>query len=303
MVISVAGTTSPTRTKPYITPDMFRTHARAGVPTDNLVKGGTPADQEAALEELIEEAASWIDSHAEQSFFARLDTVTQQINVDSNGYTQVFPRFGPVIGVTAFSVGPYPENVTALESLAGVGVTENSFTVPVWNRGMLTSSQGPIQFGGVSAPANGAWATYSYVPGYPVARLTAPLEASDTLVSVDDTTGFVAGQTWVTLRAGRYRFKSLVTSVSTADAGGLGFGAGDVGISAIPWAVPNPSIPIQLDALPSTLITANVLVTRALIKQKPSFTPKGGKKGGEVAGDDFAEAWDIISKFLHVAES
>lgn len=300
---SVANLTSPQRDRGYITPDMFRTHTRAGVPTDNLVPKGTPADQEAALAELIDEAASWVNDHAEQVFYASVDTVSQQVNVDGNGYVTIFPRYRPVIGLVRFGVGVYPNNVQDLDDLSGTGVTDDYFTVPTLSTARLTSSEGPLQFGGAVSSWSDVWVSYDYVHSYPVGLLTAPIEATDTTIAVDETAGIIAGKTWLTLRAGARRWKFLATSVSTADAGGLGSGPGLIGCEAAPWDVPNPSIPVQVDNLPSSLITVNVLVTRALIKQKPSFTPKGGKKGGEAAGDDYAEAWEILSKHLKVAQT
>jgi hypothetical protein len=112
----------------------------------------------------------------------------------------------------------------------------------------------------------------------------------------------VAGQTWLNVRAGRTRYRFLATSVSTADAGGLGFGPGTVGASVAAPSVdtPNPDIPIQVDGLPSVLITAAVLSTRAFIKGKTPTTSARGKDRKTSDGDDFREAWDIVRKLAQV---
>lgn len=304
MTVSLVGATSMRRTVPYITTDMFRLHVRAGVQTENLVSKGTPADQEAALAGFIEEASSWMDDQAEQTFVASTDTVSGQLNVSRDGFVEIYPRFKPPIGITAFSIGSLPATMSPLSSFSGAMVTEFGFSVPVFPLASMTSSQGPIQFGGVGAPWDQAWCQYSYVHGYPVTYLTADVAAVATSLPVLDTTGMVAGQTWITAYAGRNRVRRLVTSVSTADAGGLGSGPGTIGVAALDSAIPNPpDIPIMVSALPSSLITACVLVTRAFIKGKTPSTTARGKERKTTAGDDFAEAAEIIHKHLLVARS
>lgn len=304
MTVSLVGATTPKRSVPYITPDMFRLHSRAGVQTENLVKGGTPADQEAALLEFIEEAGSWVDDQAEQTFAAALDVVSGQVNVGNNGFVDIYPRYQPPIGLASFSIGPLPSDMTAMTSFSGAMVTEFGFSVPTFSGVPLTSSQGPLQFGGIGAPWDQAWCTYGYVFGYPVTYLGADVAAASTSISVADTTGMVAGQTWLKIYAGRAQVRRLVNSVSTADAGGLGFGPGVIGVDSIAAAIPNPpDIPIMVSALPPSLILANVLITRALIKGKTPSTPARGKERKTTAGDDYAEAAKIISRHRLVARS
>ena len=303
MTVSLVGSTTPYTTVPYITPDMFRSHVRAGVQTENLVKGGDPADQEAALMNFILEGASWVDDQAEQSFAAQLDTVSGQVDVSHNGFVEVYPRRQPAIGVTAFSIGGSPATMSPLTSFSGAMVTEFGFSIPVFPLAQLTSSEGPIQFGGIGVPCNQAWGAYSYVYGYPVTYLADSVVAAATAISVADTTGIVAGQTWLTIYSGRTQVRRLATSVSTADAGGLGFGPGTVGVAAMPTAIPNPDLPIMVSALPPSLILANVLAIRAFIKGKTPGTPARGKERKTTAGDDYAEAAAIISKHRLVARS
>lgn len=308
MVTSIVGVTSTPRQTPYITVDMFKTHARAGVQVENLVPKGQPADQEAALARYIESASSWMDDHAEMTFVATMDTVVQQVNVDRSGFVEIHPRFIPCIGLTAFAIGSLPSNMGSLTSLSGAVVTERALHVPVYPLAALTSSQGPIQFGGVNAPWDEAWCQYTYVNGYPVTTLTASVAQGATSISVADTTGIVARRTWLTAYSGKTRYNFLAGTVSTADAGGLGSGPGTVGCAAVPAAINNPDIPVMVSALPSSLIEACVLVTRAMIKQKgggavaaTSANTRSAKEGKQNAGDDFAEAWEIIKNNMQVA--
>lgn len=308
MVTSIVSPTSAQRLTPYITADAFKTHARAGVQVENLVPKGSPADQEAALTQYIEAASAWIDERAEMTFAATVDTVVQQVNVDNQGFVEIHPRYIPVIGLTAFSVGALPSQLQALDSLAGAVVTTDAIHVPVYPLAMLSSSQGPIQFGGINSPWDQAWCQYTYVNGYPVTTLTADVAQGATSVPVLDTTGIVAGKTWLTIYSGKTRYRFLAGTVSTADAGGLGTGPGTVGCVAVPFAIDNPDIATQVSALPSNLIMATVLVTRGLIKQKgsgavaaSSMSNRMPRQGRQNAGDDFAEAWEIIERAMQVA--
>lgn len=310
MVTSVVSPTSSLRQTPYITTDMFKYHSRAGVQVENLVPKGGPQDQEAALAGFIESASSWMDEHAEQIFAATQDTVVQQVNVDRSGFVEIHPRFIPVVGLTAFAIGSLPSNMTSVTSLSGAVCTADAIHVPVYPLAMLTSSQGPIQFGGIDTPWDQAWCQYTYVNGYPVTTLTADVSAGATSIPVLDTTGIVAGKTWLTIYSGKTRYRFLAGTVSTADAGGLGTGPGTVVCAATPAAIDNPaSSPVLVSALPSSLIEACVLVTRAMIKQR-----SGGAVSAQTAtnresrqtrrgnaGDDFADAWDIIQKAMQVA--
>lgn len=308
MVVSIVSPTSATRQTPYITVDMFKTHARAGVQVENLAPKGTPADQEAALARYIESASSWMDEHAEMIFAATTDTVVQQVNVDRQGFVEIHPRFVPVVGLTSFAIGSLPSNMGSLTTLSGAVVTADAIHVPVYPLAALTSSEGPIQFGGVNSPWDEAWCQYTYVNGYPVTTLTASVAAGATSISVLDTTGIVAGKTWLTIYSGKTRYRFLAGAVGTADAGGLGSGPGTVTCAAAPAAINNPDISVMVSALPSSLIEACVLVTRAMIKGKgggavaaTSATTRGSKEGKNNAGDDYAEAWDIIHRAMQVA--
>lgn len=303
MTVSVVNPISSRRTRPYITPDIFRTHARAGVQTNTLVPKGTPADNEAALADFIEQGAAWIDLHAEQTFAASVDRWAGWLDVGGDGMVQIFPRFAPVIGLMSFASGWSADGAVAMTSLAGTTFTENSFTLPAQPGLGRWSSEGMLQFGpAVSWPGGQAYVDYQYQHGYPVTLMTgASVTAGQQVVPVEDTTGFVAGQTYATLRAGQARFRSLVTAVSTADAGGLGTGPGTITLAdPLPATIINPSIPVQVDGLLDFIITANVLTTRALIRGKTPATSERGKNRQTTPGDDYHEAWDLIRRAQQV---
>lgn len=307
-MVSVAGVTTPRRSFLYITGDQFKSHGRRGVQANNLVPKGSPAQQDAALTQRIEAAGGWCDAQIGPAVMAAtLDTVQHWVNVDRRGMVTIFPRYRPVVGLTEFWIGPDVAGLRQIPDLSNVDVQESSFTVPVSTGALMTSSQGPIQFGRIAAPWDRALVRYTYVNGYPVTGLTAAAVAGALSIPVEDTTGIVAGKTWMTIYALENRFRFLATSVSTADAGGLGTGPGTVGCAAVPSNIPlsDPLYPPLVSALPPDLIEAVVLATRAMIKETgggnvaaTSSTSRSAKQARNPsgAGDDFALAESILRK-------
>lgn len=300
MTVSIAGVTNPQRSIAYITPDMFKAHGRAGVQVNNLVPGKNVSEalQDAALQQKIEAGSSWCDLQIGPAVIAAtMDTVQETVNINRRGWVEIFPRYRPVIGVTAFAIGPSVDQLTTFTDLTGIDVQESSFKVPAFTGGLLTSSEGPIQFGRMVAPWDQAVARYTVVSGFPVTALTATVTAGNLTIPVADTTGIVAGKTRMTIYAGQDRYSLLATSVSTADAGGLGTGPGTVGCAAVPSTIEVSDLlyPPMVSAMPPALIEAVVLATRAIIKETVA---NAAPKGAPSAGDDFATAEAILRKFF-----
>lgn len=314
MVTSIVGATSPHQTRPYLSGAMFKIYRRRGVQAENLVPKGNPADQDAALLEYIAEASSWCDDIANQTLGATLDTVQQTVNVDRYGWVTVAPRFRPVLGVTAFAIGPTADQLTDLTVLDGIDVQEGILRVPAFGSSMLTSSAGPIQFTPMRAPFDRAVCRYTIAHGYPVTVLTSDAAAGAATLAVADTTGIIAGQTWMILHVGKARHRFLASTVSTADAGGIGTGPGTIGITPVlPLAVSisDPADPPMLSNMPGSLIGAIVLATQGFIKGG-----SGGGGGASVsstgrrhtsqkssapgAGDDFAAAESMLRHYAVV---
>lgn len=313
MTIPLVGVTTPWKTVPYISVDMFKYHARRGVSVAGLMPGADDASQDAALAGYIEQGSDWVDLNAEQTFAASFDTETRTASTDRYGQLKVYPRFRPVIALTALSAG-YPGHLSELDGLSGT-VEPNSFTVGMAPASTLTSSEGPLQFGIATGPWSDVTVTYTYVHGYPITYLTADVEASGTTLEVLDTTGIVAGQTFMTIYAGKQRHRTLITGVSTSvtdSSPALGAGGpGTLTVAAVPFDIRSNSetgYPTMISALPSSLIDASVLATRAHIKgvsagnvsaQSAASSATTGGKGPQNSGDDLAMAWGIISRHLN----
>jgi hypothetical protein len=283
---------------PYISIDMFKNHRRRGVQVDNLVPRGTPAEQDAALQEVIESASAEVDNIVLGILAATSDTELRRVNVDRHGYAAVHPRFRPIIALTAFQIGATPNTMQALTDFTGTGLELNRFTVPTQPLA-LTSSQGPLQFGSnLTTPADQAWCQYTYQNGYPVTTLTANAAQGATSIAVADTTGIVQGQTWLTIYALQNRIRFQAGAVSTAPtAGQVGTGPGTVGCPALPQAIPNsPTYPTMVSALPPDVIEAVVLITRAIIKETGggSVVASGNRNTSSSDKDPFGSGDDMV---------
>jgi hypothetical protein len=298
------GVTSQPRLTPYITVDMFVRHRRRGVQVDNLVKGARPDEQHAAVAEAIESACAWIDNTILYTLAATVDTVEDdRITPNRYGILNIRPRYRPVVALLDFWCGPRPDRLSQAGDLSVAGVLPDKISMPVGGALSLVSSQGPLQLGSYSAGEDPMWVRYSYINGFPVTSLAAPVAAGDRAVSVDDCTGIIAGQTWLTVYGLQNRFRFLAGAVSAQ------FGPGTVACPAAPHAVPVTGYqPPMVSALPPDVIEAAVLATRAVIKDSPGAdkpaTGRGttSKDEASTSGDDFAEAEGFLHPYIYPVE-
>lgn len=311
-VVPVVGASSQPRLVPYLSYSMFALDARRGVDIGNLVPGGAPPpEQEAALMQYIEMASAQGDEIMQQTLAATYDTEQHQANVGGDWYITVHPRYRPVIAVTAFAYGATAAAMQPLSSLSGVWVERKRFKMPVGPYGGLpvNTSQGPIQFGSSGTPQMRVFCQYTYVNGYPVTYLTASVAAGATAISVQDTTGIVPGKSWLTVYAGRARYRFLAGALSNSvDGSGIASGPGNVTITqlgasqlpahAITLATmtdpANDARAVMVSAVPTDVIEGFVYLTRGLIKDPGAASIIGMQAPAAVlAGDPGGAANDI----------
>lgn len=321
----VVGASSQPRLVPYLSYSMFALDARRGVDIGNLVPGNAPPpDQQAALMQYIEAASAQGDEIMQQTLAATYDTETRQANVGSDWYITIHPRYRPIAAVTDFRYGSTPATLQPLTSLAGTWVERKRFKMPVGPYGGIpvNTPAGPLQFGNPGVPQQRVFCQYTYVNGYPVTYLTASVAAGATQVSVQDTTGIVPGKSWLTVYAGRARYRFLAGALSNStDGSGIAAGPGNVtitqsGPSQLPAhdiTVPTMSDPandaraVMVSAVPADVIEGFVYLTRGLIKDPGAASIIGmttptatlvRDPGG--AANDIERASQILHK--HLAE-
>lgn len=325
VAVPVVGASSQPRLVPYLSYSMFALDARRGVDIANLVPGNAPPpDQQAALMQYIEAASAQGDEIMQQTLAATYDTEQKQAVIGPDWYITVHPRYRPVNSVTAFSYGSTPAAMSPLASLAGVWVERKRFKVPVGPYGSIpvNTSQGPLQFGGPGLPQQRVFCQWTYGNGYPITYLTASVTAGATQVPVQDTTGIIPGNTWLTVYAGRARYRFLAGALSNStDGSGIASGPGNVtisqtGASRLPAhdiTVPamtdpaNDARAVMVSAVPADVIEGMVYLTRGLIKDPGAASIIGMQTPTAVlardpagAANDIERASQILRK--HVAE-
>lgn len=308
MTAAAVGLTSATKTIPYLSNDMFATHARRGVQVDNLVPGGSDADQAAALADYIRQASAMADSFLLGTLAATLDTEVGQITIKPGGVGVIVPRFRPVIALTAFSAGPNIAQLSAYTDLSTAAVETNRILLPVGPFGTWNTSQGPLQLGRAAPIPGQMYARWTTCNGYPVTWLTAAAASGAAVLEVADTTGIIAGSTQLVLYSGHYRYAFVPTAVSTADASGFGTGPGTVTLpTVLPQAVANdPLYPTYVSALPPDAVQAVILGTRGLIKKTggsniSSPTSAQAKSADPYgSGDDLAAMYNMLDQYQMV---
>lgn len=296
--VANVGVTSTPRMVPYLSVDMMKNQRRRGVQLDNLVVRGRADEQDAALAELIEEASVWIDNAILMpigGLAATYDTVLDEVSPDRYGSVRLHPRCRPVIALTDFWSGPAANMLTQASDLSVAAVQPDRITMPIGGAISWMSDQGPLQFGAGALPDERLWVKYTYINGFPITALTQPVAQGDLVIHVADCTGIIAGQTWLTVYALQNRFRFLAGAVSSLS------GPGTVVCPAAPYAIPTTGYsPPMVSALPQDVISAAVLVVRALVKESGGGSSRpAGKHGGSedesTAGDDYLEA----EAFLH----
>lgn len=272
--------TTQTRHVPYITTQQYKL-APTPIPWDTLTPGGTLAQSEDQLAQLIERASNWVDSICMQVLAATTDTEQQVVYPNRRGQIIVRPRYQPVIEVTDFWCGTSVATLTELASLEGCWVEPKRIVVtqpglPVF------SSAGPIQFGAGPGPIGvPAFVRYSYVNGFPVTTLAVDAAANAQQITVKDPTGVLAGFTPLTIR----------------DAS-----SEPIGVTAVNGNVLSLSAPLAsahsagaaVSGLPADVEEAVILATTAFAKMRGNMAIVAQSTAGKQVNDPLGAGSDLM---------
>lgn len=297
---AVATNTSPIIHIPLITNQQFRA-MQTPVDCDRLVARGTPADQEAALAKLILSASTMVYTITHQLLYATIDTEEDELTLDRWGRLLIHPRFFPILQLTDLWTGPDPGNLVETPSFANVEVQPKRIVITQdAAAGILTSSQGPIEFGngfGAGAPRSPVptYAKWTYGNGWPVTTLAQPVAAAATSIQVVNATG-VTMTTPLRIEDGATRETLTVTGPASGNV---------VPVSALANA---HEVGAGTTALPADAEEAVGLIVTGLVKRRGSGGLVAGtqakykeSKDPFGAADDFAEAERILTEGDYVA--
>jgi hypothetical protein len=306
-IVAAIGPSTQTRLTPYLTVDMLKYGSYLGTPVGNLVPGPntTPAEQDAALAEIIEQASSWVDEVAcQQVLAATIDTVLSRAVVSNDGFVYINPQFRPVLAVLGVSVGMTAGSLQALDDLTGIGVQDDVITIPGSAPLPAFLPDGRwLQFGAGLASGARLWYQSRVLSGWPVTLLNADAEVGATSISVEDTTGIIEGNTQLTIYAGTARRRFIAGAVSTAVPGSIGTGPGTVVCPALTQALENnPQNPIMVSAMPATVNKAVALVVRSFVKDKARGNTNAATAAAKDpdalgSGSDLSLAYSMLQRF------
>ena len=291
-----------------ITPDTFYEQSYLSVaefkdaPTsidyDNLVVGGNAAAQDAELSRVILRASSYMNEYLNQSVIATEYTETQRTRITPQGWISLHPNCSPIVSLEAFSYGPYPGSLTAIQDPSDAWFEGQQMIIPLSQIQTNYSSQGPLGFGGGLGATSLIFTEYRYVAGF-VNTLTVTAVAAATSLVVADGTGIIAGQ--------RLRIFDGAKSEQVTVASTYTYGSTTVPLTSA--LVYSHDAGATIGNLPNAIKQACILITTAFIKARGdnSMTmqittqPTGSSiSGSDRYGSEIALALDMVDKYRRI---
>jgi hypothetical protein len=292
------GITSDTfRENPYISVTEYK-NAPTSLPLSTLVVNGNQQAQDAELANVILRASSFMNEYLNQNLVADQYTETQRIRYSaSGGYYALHPNNSPIISLSSFQYGANPNELYAISDCSKCWFEGQQIIIPSPLLGFNTTSQGPIQFGGIN-PTGWTFTKYTYVSGFVNTSLASNIAIGATSIVVDDPTGIIAGQ--------RYRlidtYKNEWVTVSST----YTYGNSTVTLSS-PLVFAHDAGAV-FSNMPNVLKEACVLITSAFIKMRGAgsltmqytTTPASNTPNVERYGNEIALALDMVNKYRRI---
>lgn len=296
---------------PYITPAMLIA-APTGISWSTIPAPHATSDQQLAEQlNICMRATAAVDGYCETPLRATIDTETLfgpgdfRFQIRPNGTCWLLLSRPPVVSVLSgqySSSAAFPPNWTPL--------TADKFKVYQPIMGLYgTSSPGTTDTGGqavlmapgvVSGPRDSVEVQVTYLNGWPHAQLTAAANVGDTVVHVDDVTGWMGA--CGTIRDSIGQEAATVTAVTPTVSGALS-GPGTLTLAtALTYA---HAVGTLFTTLPESVIEAAILfaVSQALVRGATAISPgrSGSSGGGSKSSTDYAAEAELkIHRFKRV---
>jgi hypothetical protein len=301
------------RRTPYISPSEYKA-APTAVAVNNLVPGGSEAEQLGALAAVISRASDWADTicfhRADGTLAASPSTESGWVTPKDNGTLALICNYKPVLEVDALALGTGPANMENIGDEAAQNLTLQG---PIIQLAYGLSSFGPsTTFPAVPLVNGKVYAVWVYVNGFPHTSLADSAdEGAESIVVAPSTPG--AGRvygvyegTQLTIHDGANTEVILVTGIEGLTlklAAPLQYGhavpeAPDaIRVSAVPWIVEQACI-----SLTSALV--KMRGTRAMVipssPSKTSSPPRqaDSQPAGQVGQTDYENAERMLQPFI-----
>jgi len=294
------ATTVITNNTPYYQDDEYLTlaeykNAPTAIDYNNLVVGGTQAQQDAELLTVIGRASSWINTHLNQSLIARSVTEQKRTRMTPQGNLIIRPEITPLIAISSLSYGATPTNLTVVNDLTPLWFESDKVIYPIAQTSLSYSSQGPLAFGFPPSTGSQIYVNYNYTAGY--VNTTGTGTAGSKSVTVASPVGILPGQV-INFYDGQYSERLQVASNYT-------YGANPVTLAS-PLAYSHTNV--TFSGMPAAVKEAAILVVTDFLKVRGdnSLTmavttrPSSGPTVETIIGSDLALAKELLRPFRKV---
>lgn len=173
-----------------------------------LVPGGSQADNDAELAQIIQRVSAMINGEVNQNLAATKDVEAGWCTLNDFGELLIHTRCNPVVEVISVSVGQSPYSQVPITDLTYALTDPWRITIP---QQALQGIASPFGFGRMGRRM---WAQWTYVNGYPVTLIAEPVDVGDTTLTVTDSTGIVANSTTLTIEDGKFQETVTPTAVN-----------------------------------------------------------------------------------------
>lgn len=271
-------------------------NAPTAIDYNNLVVGGTSAQQDAELAAVIQRASSWIDIYVNQPLIAQNFQEQQRTRITQEGFMVISPDYNNVVALNSLSYGATPTSLTAVTdgALQSAWFEKSQIVMPLSQVGLSYSSQGPLSFGFPPNSRSRIYAAYNYCAGFCNGNISAATAGQSSFTMIDPI-GLTAG-TVVTIYDGQYT-EQVVVSPS------YNYGSSTVAITT-PLKYAHAS-GVAVGNMPQAIKEAAILATTDFLKVRGdnsltmAITTRAtaGPAAGSVFGTDLELAKQLLAPF------
>lgn len=260
-----------------------------------MIAGGTTAQNDAELQNVIERASEWVNTECEvNTLLATTDTETVQTRINRSADIIVYPRNWPIISVTGVKYRFHPTHewttpdVTYIETWNDRFVIRSVTTLGGWAGSLAariepTSYRTPYDISTLNRlPVS---VQYTYVNGYPMTELSSSALVDASTVSVKSATAIAAGQRLTIYDNEKTEHVTVASLAGTT-----------VTLSAaLKFA---HAADVQISALPASVKQATITLTASLIKQRGSQSVTMNGTPSIMGGNPYDNKDERIAKEL-----
>jgi len=271
-------------------------NAPTAIDYNNLVVGGSAAQQDAELAAVIQRASSWIDIYVNQPLIAQNFTEQSRTRMTQEGYMVISPDYNNVVAINSLSYGPTPTNLTVVgaTALQSCWFEKSQIVFPISQVGLTYSSQGPLSFGFPPSSRSKIYASFNYCAGYCNGNIQTATAAATSFTMIDPI-GLTAG-TVVTIYDGQYTEQVTISPSYTYGSTTINITtplkyahASGVAVGNMPQAVKQAAILVTTDFLK---VRGDNSLTMAVTTRATS-----GPSVQDIIGSDMALAKELLAPF------